>query len=332
MPDRTPKTGSENTDSRQLTQGVTSENPPLRVSQCPGTTSENTAEALADYQRALRAAPLAAETRRTYYSKVRGYLTWLAAADVDGDPLTQPRPRDWAVRDYRTHLVTVAKRAPRTINTALAAIDDFYTRRGLGLAAADRLDLPAQVPRALDAKTALRWVRAIATRPSPRDRVLALLPIYAGLRVSETVALDTDDVRLSARKGNLRVSGKGTTVRDLPIHPELRTDLQTWLDERPGWPGAGISPALLLNRYGQRLSVRGASDIRAIAADANLDEEHITAHVGRHTFATTLIRCGTDLVAVADMLGHARLDTVRLYTGPSAADRERALNLLPYDR
>jgi integrase/recombinase XerC len=87
------------------------------------------------------------------------------------------------------------------------------------------------------------------------------------------------------------------------------------------------SPALLLNRRGQRLSVRGASDIiRAIAADANLDEEHITAHVGRHTFATTLIRVGTDLV------GHARLDTVRLYTHPSAADRERALNLLPYDR
>jgi site-specific recombinase XerD len=86
------------------------------------------------------------------------------------------------------------------------------------------------------------------------------------------------------------------------------------------------SPALLLNRCGQRLSVRGASDIiRAIAADANLDEEHIIAHVGRHTFATTLIRGGTD------MLGHARLDTVRLYTHPSAADRERALNLLPYD-
>src|SRR5260370_20430516 len=101
---------------------MTSENPSLRVSLCPGTTSENTAEALADYQRALRAAPLAAETRRTYYSKVRGYLTSLAAADVDGDPLTQPPPRDRAVRDYPTHLVTAAKRAPRTNHTAPAAI------------------------------------------------------------------------------------------------------------------------------------------------------------------------------------------------------------------
>jgi integrase/recombinase XerD len=93
------------------------------------------------------------------------------------------------------------------------------------------------------------------------------------------------------------------------------------------------SPApLLLNRRGQRLSVCGASDIiRAIAADANLDEEHITAHVGRHTFATTLIHGGTDLVAVADMLGHARLDTVRSAPTPAPPNRERALNLRPSD-
>jgi len=312
---------------------MTSENPTPRVPQEPETTSENTTAALADYQRALRAAPLSDETRRTYLSKVRGYLTWLAAAGADGDPLTEARARDWAVRDYRTHLVTVAKNAPRTINTALAAIDDFYTRRGLGPASAGRLDLPAQAPRALDAKTALRWIRAIAARTAPRDRVLALLPLYAGLRVSETVALDVGDVRLSARKGTLRVRGKGGKPRDLPVHAQLRTDLQAWLDERPGWPGAGASPALLLNRRGRRLSVRGASDIiRGIAAEANLGEEHITAHIGRHTFAATLVRGGTDLVTVADMLGHARLDTVRLYTRPTAAGRERALNLLPHDR
>ena len=47
---------------------------------------------------------------------------------------------------------------------------------------------------------------------------------------------------------------------------------------------------------------------------------------------STSFRGGTDLVAVADMLGHARLDTVRLYTHPTAADRERALDLLPHDR
>jgi integrase/recombinase XerC len=288
---------------------------------------------MAEYQAALAVAPLSAQTRRTYLSKVRGFLAWLAAADVDGDPLSHPQARDWAVRDYRAHLVTVAKQAPATINNALSAIDDFYTRRGLGPATAERLDLPTQAPRSLDAKAALRWLRAIRAEPAPRDRVLALLPVYAGLRIAETIGLDVDDVRLSARKGSLRVRGKGSTVRTVPVHPQLRADLQLWLDERPDWPGANQCPALLLNRSHGRLSTRGASGIiRRIAADAGLDDEHITAHIGRHTFATTLIRGGTDLVTVADLLGHARLDTVRTYTHPTDDDRARALNLLPIDR
>jgi site-specific recombinase XerD len=311
---------------------VASENPAPRATQGLRSASENT-DALSGYIAALARAPLAAETRRTYTSKVRGYLMWLATADFNGDPLGEPQARDWAVRDYRTWLVTVAKRAPATVNNTLAALDDFYTRRGLGPAAADRLDLPTQIPRALDDKAALRWLRAINAHPAPRDRVLALLPFYAGLRIAETVALDLDDVTLSARKGALRVRGKGATVRELSVHPQLRADLALWLDERPSWPGAGTSPALLLNRRGARLSVRGASNIiQSIASNAGLDDEAITAHVGRHTFATTLVRGGTDLVVVADLLGHARLDTVRAYTRPTEDDRTKALNLLPTDR
>jgi len=311
---------------------VTSENTSQRGRQGSGITSENTDTALAEYRAALLAAPLSAHTVRTYVSKVRGYLAWLASADVEGNPLTQPKARDWAVRDYRSYLLTVAKRAPATINNTLAALDDFHTRRGLGPATADRLDLPSQAPRALDKKAALRWLRAIAAHPAPRDRVLALLPFYAGLRIAEAVALDLDDIRISARKGSLRVHGKGDKLREVPLHPQLRTELQLWLAERPDWPGATTCPALLLNRRGGRLGVRGASEVfHTIAESAGL-EEITTAHTGRHTFATTLIRGGTDLVLVADLLGHARLDTVRIYTRPNAEDRAKALALLPTDR
>jgi integrase/recombinase XerC len=73
----------------------------------------------------LALAPLSAETGRTYVSKVRQFLAWLAGADVEGDPFRQPAARDWAVRDYRTHLQAVSKRAPATVNNALAALDDF---------------------------------------------------------------------------------------------------------------------------------------------------------------------------------------------------------------
>jgi hypothetical protein len=64
------------------------------------------------YVAALGAAPLSAQTRRTYASKVRQYFVWLAGAEVDGDPLGSPEDRDWAVRDYRGYLQAVLKRRP----------------------------------------------------------------------------------------------------------------------------------------------------------------------------------------------------------------------------
>jgi len=83
---------------------------------------------------------------------------------------------------------------------------------------------------------------------------------------------------------------------------------------------------------GGRLTTRGASGIfRQIADNAGLDDQ-TTAHILRHTFATTLIRGGTDLVIVAELLGHSRLDTVRVYTRPTAQDQAKALELLPTDR
>jgi integrase/recombinase XerC len=238
--------------------------------------------------------------------------------------------RDWAVRDYRTHLQAVLKRKPATVNNALAAIDDLYMRRGLGPANATRADLPKTAPKALSARAAVRFLRAVEAHHFPRDKAIALIPFYAGARIAEVVSLDVDDVQLSARKGIMRVYGKGEKVREIPIHPQLRTALTGWLDERPDWPGAG-SAALFLNQRGNRLSVKGAHDIiTGIAATAGLDDA-TTTHVLRHTFATRMVRGGTDLVVVAELLGHARLETTRGYTRPTREDAVKALELLDVD-
>jgi len=70
-------------------------------------------------------------------------------------------------------------------------------------------DLTTVAPRALEARAALRWLRAANAAPSSRDRALALTPFYVGARIAEMVRLDVDDVRLSARKGTVRLYGKG---------------------------------------------------------------------------------------------------------------------------
>ncbi|WP_338204270.1 tyrosine-type recombinase/integrase [Candidatus Nephthysia bennettiae] len=314
----------------------TSENTKVRAPGRRGATGTplppHLASRLDEYRAALDRAPLSPESRRTYASKVRQFLAWLAAAAVDGDPLADPDARDWAVRDYRSHLQAVAKAAPATVNGALAAVDDFYVRRGLGPANAERVELPRQAPQALDKRATVRWLRAVEAHLAPRDRALVAVLFYAGARISEAVRLDVNDVRLSARKGSLRLIGKGNKVREVPVHPQLRTNLALWLDERPNWPGADSTPALFLNQRGDRLSVRGASDVVITIAEAAGLEDETTAHILRHTFATTLIRGGADLVLVAELLGHARLETTRVYTRPSAEDRARVLELLPIDR
>ena len=286
----------------------------------------------ADYATSLRSAPVDDDTRRAYASRVRQYLAWLATAAVEGDPLSDPVARDWAVRDYRAFLQSVAKRKPSTVNTVLAALNDFYSRLGLGPADARRLDVAQGAPRALEKKEAIRWLRAVEGCPHPRDRALALAPFYAGLRIGEAVGIDLGDVRQSARRALLVVrAGKGDRYREVPIHPDLQTAINAWLKERRDWPGAESS-ALFLNRRGGRLSTRGARDVFArLAETAGLDDD-FTSHVLRHTFATTLTRAGSDMVLVADLLGHTRLDTTRRYSLASAADRAAALAHLTVDR
>jgi len=241
----------------------------------------------------LANAPLDPDTRRAYSSRVRGYLAWLAGSGIGPEALGEIGLRDGAVRDSRAYLQTVARRKPATINTTLAAIADFYTRTGRGTPTVRRLELPQQAPRALNTKASTGWLRSVERWLNPRDRVLALLPFYAGLRLGEAVALDLTDVQLSARKGTIIVrSGKGSRYREIPTHPTLRDNLKVWIEqERPHWPGATATPALLLNRRGGRLSARAADQILgAIADDANIDE--FTPHVLRHTFGTRLEMSG----------------------------------------
>ncbi len=235
-----------------------------------------------------------------------------------------PFARDYAVRDYKRYLKIERKAKPASVNLTLAAIDHFYQFLGLDRARVQREDLPQEAPRALKPEEQKEFLRAVERSTSLRDQALASLLFYTGLRLSECAALNVDDILISARKGMVIVrSGKGENYREVPLNAEVRKTLKDWLKERAKRFPTLSDPALFLNLKGRRLSTRAIDLVlRQFGRDANLE---LSAHVLRHTCLTNLVRRGNDLVLVAEVAGHKRLETTRRYTLPSLDDRESAM-------
>lgn len=291
-----------------------------------GDLGERLAQTAAEYERWLQKQPLSENTKRTYRTRARGFLQYLAATPAEyGDPLADEHARDYAARDYKSHLKTVQKAKPSSVNLSLAAIDSFYRFLGLGKPDVGREDLPGVAPGALSPEEQKRFLRAVERSDSARDRAIARTLFFAGLRVSELVRLDTTDVSLSARKGRVTVrSGKGDAYREVALNAEVREALDRWLSGREEFPESDGS-ALFLNLKGGRLTSRAVDMvIRRFGKEAAI-EKPVSAHVLRHTCMTNLVRNGNDLVLVAEVAGHKRLETTRRYSLPSEADRQEAM-------
>src|SRR6266567_56025 len=293
--------------------------------------TETLEQTLTAYDAWLDRQPLAAKTRTAYRLQVRQYAAYLAQRlPMGDDSLHTPFARDYAVRDYKTYLKTECQAKPTSVNLALAAIDHFHLFLGNDRPQVQRESLPAQAPRALKPEEQKNFLRAIERTPLARDRAIAQMLFYTAIRLGECAALNLDDVRISARRGVLVIrSGKGDTYREVPLNAEVREALQVWLKERNKQLPQTSEPAFFLNASGKRLSARAIDlIIRRIGVDARLE---LSAHVLRHTCLTNLVRGGNDLVLVAEIAGHKRLETTRRYSLPSIEDRERAMEELRVD-
>ena len=291
---------------------------------------------LAGYDSWLKRQPLAARSRDAYLAQVRDFVTWLAGSEHGAPALADPHVRDWAVRDYKRFVKTTKRWGPASVNQALAAIDNFYRSRGAGRPEVAREDLAQTAPRALSEAEQRTFLRFVEACPSARDRAIATVFFYAGLRLSELGALDVTDVAVSARRGRVKIrTGKGDAYREVPLNGPCRHALDAWFAARADQVAARAeagggnaaktaeTSALWLSRSGTRMSTRAVDFVvRRLASDAGLE---LSAHVLRHTFVTNLIRSGIDVVLVAEIAGHRRLDTTRRYSLPSQADKDAAL-------
>jgi integrase/recombinase XerC len=155
-----------------------------------------------------------------------------------------------------------------------------------------------------------------------RDRAILELFYASGLRLSELVSLDLEDVNLRGRV--LRVRGKGGHERLLPFNHASEDAVRAMLDDRksivaevrrstPERHGRRRDP-LFLNLRGGRLTTRSVDRIvRRYVREAAI-AQRISPHALRHTFATHLLQAGADLRAIQELLGHARLTTTQRYT------------------
>jgi integrase/recombinase XerC len=294
--------------------------------------ADATATARAGYAGWVAGTGLAERTKGTYLERLDDYLSWLAASTDDQHiaALAEEHARDYAVRDYRRHLLTERQASPATARLALVAIDSFYAWLGLGApdVARGAVRRRPTAPRALDQDQQRRLLRA-AERRGVRDHALVALALDTGLREAELAALDDADVPITPRTGKVRVLGKGDQLREVPLPARTRPLITAWRQHRAKSSGPHDPDALFLARGGRRVSARTVDHvIRQAGRAAGLE---ISPHTLRHTFATSLVRAGYDLVLVASLLGHARIETVRIYTLPTDDDVQAAVDHITVD-
>jgi len=153
----------------------------------------------------------------------------------------------------------------------------------------------------------------LSTPEAKRDRAILELLYASGMRVSELVSLNLDDINIDG--GDVRCFGKGHKERIIPIAPRAALTVKKYLQEaRPHLAHDGPEQALFLNARGERLTRQGLWQIlKGHAKSAGLDKE-ITPHTLRHSFATHMLNGGADLRSVQELLGHANISTTQVYT------------------
>ena len=318
--------------------------------------------AFLDYMRLNRNA--SAHTVSAYDSDVSQYLA-VAAGNLR-KPLSSLEPEDLDLGSIRLYMTELHRQGHARASvarklSALRAFARFLRREGwiendpTSLAVSPRRDQRIPAHLSMDEMSRLLEMPDVAEPLGRRDRAILELFYASGLRLSELVGLDLEDVNLSARM--VRVMGKGSKERLVPFNTATASSLRTWLKDRaalrapraaieaaagstagPGRRAAGADvrgttlarpartlssrparEALVVNFRGSRLSGRSVQRLVARYVAACSTRFGISPHALRHSFATHLLQRGADLRAIQELLGHVQLSTTQRYTHVNAA-------------
>ena len=255
-----------------------------------------------------------ANTLSSYLRDVRQFAVW---AEGDELPLTQVEQED--VRRYAHHLEKKGK-SNATVVRSVASLKSFYTY--MTVAHCVRVNpvkgfTPSREERKLPAILTNHEVDLFLEQPNTsdakgcRDKAMLELLYATGIRVSELIALNIQDVNLSACF--LRCRGKDKE-RVVPLYKAAVRALSSYInDVRPQLLEDPAEAALFVNMSGERMSRQGFWKIvKCYQEKAGIHKE-ITPHTLRHSFAAHLLENGADLKSIQEMLGHADISATQIY-------------------
>ncbi len=283
--------------------------------------------AVDDYLDSLARSNESPHTLRNYGADLREFTAYFSPEGAEPPNLAEFDVL--TLREWLAHLYD-REQQPATIRRKMASLRGLFRHlsreRRIAFDPARLLRLP-KIPKVLPQVPNAEVTNALIDgagnneldRPYPkRDRLLFEILYGCGLRISEVVGINLDDI--DKTECWIRVRGKGKKERQVPYGSKAAEALDAYLT---GHGRAADSRALFLNHRGRRLTDRGARNIVKFYATYLTGDSSIHPHTLRHAFATHLLSDGADLRSIQELLGHARLSTTQKYTRVSLTDLMR---------
>lgn len=262
---------------------------------------------------------LGQRTRRAYGYDLERFLEFRAPDPERAATLTLDHIGAGDVRAYIHHLEEDRSCKPATLSRVLSSLRVFFSfcveQEWMEVSPTEGLRnprktgklpvylLPGELARLFDAPDT-------ETPAGLRDRAMLVVLAFCGLRLQELVGLDLGAVHFES--ASIRVLGKGSKERLVPMNEDVERELRRWLEARNAAEG---EKAVFTNRFGRRISGRMVEKIvdKHVLA-AGLDRDRYSPHKLRHTFATLLHGNDVDLVEIQALLGHSSISTTQIYT------------------
>ena len=271
-----------------------------------------TASMLTEYDRWLRREERSDATREKYLRSVRAFAGWLGGAEVTKEAVTE-----WKAQ------LAAQRRAPSTVNTALAALNGLFRFLGWEDCRAKFLKVQRRIFRAAERElTRAEYDRLLTAAQSAGDTRLALLMesiCATGIRVSEVQYITVE----AAKNGKTEIALKGK-IRTILLPSKLCRKLLKFAARQKTASGA-----IFRAKSGKAMSrYQIWSKMKKLCVRAGVDAGKVFPHNLRHLFATAFYRAYKDIVKLADVLGHSSIETTRIYLVTSAAEHRKQLEQL----